>query len=331
MDELKDGGASAAEYDDFGLLDLLVVVGANWKVLLLAPLIIGALAFAATYLSAPVYLARTVVLPTHEDKTLAAAAQLVAAAPGLTEMAAKMLKAPADLYVSLAQSANVQDRLVAKYELQRAYGSKHPQDARLLLSRSTHASVDRRNGLITIEVRDGEPQRAADLANAYVEELRHLVADLTLAGARERKEFFAKQLELTRRRLAEAQQSLASTGSPVAGPRPSSQGDGTARAYAERYQEVKYQEGLLSLYAQQYELAQIDETRGQASLRVIDAAAAPQRPIDPKRLSTALLAFAFSAMAGLCWAAVRVVRARVASSPATAARLARLRAAFRRS
>lgn len=325
MSEFKDACEQPVEDDDFGLLDLFVVVRENLKPLLLGPLVIAALVFGATFIPAPVYLARTVILPTHEDRTMAAAAQLVAAAPGLTEVAGKLLKAPADLYVSLAQSANVQDRLVAKYHLQKAYGVDHPQDARILLSRSTDASVARRDGLITITVKDGDPSRAAALANGYVDELKRLVSEVTLSGARERKEFFGKQLELVRHRLQEAQEELKALdqggGRPLSGP--------ASRLYADHYQQVKHQEGLLALYAQQYELAQIDETRGQAPFRVIDVATAPRSPVPPERLSVTLLAFLFSAMAGLCWVAARVVRARALSNPRTAARLARLRAAFR--
>ena len=69
-----------------------------------------------------------------------------------------------------------------------------------------------KEGLIIVEVQDESPQRAADLANAYVIELRGLLSSLALTEAQQRRAFFEMQLEQTKARLTAAELSLATSG-----------------------------------------------------------------------------------------------------------------------
>jgi uncharacterized protein involved in exopolysaccharide biosynthesis len=88
----------------------------------------------------------------------------------------------------------VADRLLERFDLLNVYDEKLRHDARLTLSERTRASIGKKDGVVTVEVDDHDPKLAADLANAYVEELKHLVAGLTLTEAQQRREFFESQL-----------------------------------------------------------------------------------------------------------------------------------------
>jgi uncharacterized protein involved in exopolysaccharide biosynthesis len=57
--------------------------------------------------------------------------------------------------------------------------------------------------------------------------------------------------------------------------------------YVGKYREFKYQETLFELFARQYELARVDESREGALIQVVDVAAPPEKKSKPKRAITA--------------------------------------------
>lgn len=71
--------------------------------------------------------------------------------------------------------------------------------------------------------------------------------------------------------------------------------NGANNDYIARLREFKYSETLFELYAKQYELARVDESREGALIQVVDAAKPPERRSSPKRgtmaVVSALIAF----------------------------------------
>jgi hypothetical protein len=125
--------------------------------------------------------------------------------------AAAGLKNPLDQYVALLKSTTVADRLVDRFRLMEVYGEDFRQDARRQLARRTSISAGK-EGLIVVEVDDISPQQAADMAAAYVAELRALLGTLALTEAQNRRVFFEKQLEQTKVRLTAAEVALGGIG-----------------------------------------------------------------------------------------------------------------------
>jgi hypothetical protein len=64
-------------------------------------------------------------------------------------------------------------------------------------------------------------------------------------------------------------------------------GDGL---YVSRYREFKYQETLYELFAKQYELARVDESREGTTLQVVDSAQPPEKKSKPKKTQIATIA-----------------------------------------
>lgn len=58
--------------------------------------------------------------------------------------------------------------------------------------------------------------------------------------------------------------------------------------YISRYREFKYQETLFELFAKQYEMARVDESREGALIQVLDPATPPERKSRPRRATMAL-------------------------------------------
>ena len=75
----------------------------------------------------------------------------------------------------------------------RSYNVKRYQDARKILEKRSEINPEK-EGLISIQVSDRDPKRAADIANAWVDELRALNQNLALTEAAQRRVFFEQKL-----------------------------------------------------------------------------------------------------------------------------------------
>jgi len=100
--------------------------------------------------------------------------------------------------------------------------------------------------------------------------------------------------------------------------------------YITKYREFKYQETLFDLFARQFEVARLDESRQGAPIQVIDAATPPERRSKPKRVLTAVQATLIAAvlLSGVVLLRHRV-RVSIAHDRSTGEKLERIRAAFR--
>ena len=99
--------------------------------------------------------------------------------------------------------------------------------------------------------------------------------------------------------------------------------------YVARYRDFKYYETLFELFAKQYELAKVDESREGPVIQVVDLAQPPERKSKPKKALIAVLATLASGFALLVFVFVRDSMRGATRSPETAEKLARLRGAFR--
>lgn len=329
-----------------------------WKVLsrfwvvLLSLVMAGAVAgYGASHLVAPAFTSSTSMLPPQQQQSATASALAsLGALAGLGGGPGGM-KSAGDQYVALMQSNTVSDRMIEAFGLRAAYDARFQMDARQELARNVRFSVGRKDGLIVIEVDDTDAKRAADMANRYVEELRHLTSTLAVSEAQQRRTFFEQQLLATKDKLTTAQLALQSSGFNQGALRaePKAAADGYARlradvmaaevrlrglrasladntpevrqqqvtlqslqaelARAERstpasegpgyvalYREFKYQETLFDLFARQYELARVDESREGALIQVVDKAIPAEKASRPRRMRMAAAGAALGAL-----------------------------------
>ena len=204
----QTGIASGDDDEGIDLLDLALPLAEHWKLLVLGPVVAGLMALGITFLIPKTYSSRTVFLPPQQQQSAAASAiAQLGALSGLVGSAAG-LKSPADQYVALLQSTTVADRLIDEFKLMQVYDEEFRFKAREELAKNVRVSLGKKDGLITIEVDDKDPQRAADIANRHVDGLRRLTSQLALTEAQQRRVFFEAQLTQTRDRLTQAQQAL---------------------------------------------------------------------------------------------------------------------------
>jgi uncharacterized protein involved in exopolysaccharide biosynthesis len=114
-------------------------------------------------------------------------------------------------------------------------------------------------------------------------------------------------------------------------PRPT--GSTTESDYVAKFRDFKYHETLFELFAKQYEMARIDESREGSLIQVVDVAMSPEKKSKPKKAIIAVLATVLSGFALFFYLFTRRALQQAALlSPTNAAKIAAIRAAlsFRR-
>jgi capsule polysaccharide export protein KpsE/RkpR len=151
------------------------------------------------------YESNTRLMPPEMNSSLAmiAASAGSALAGGAGSAASELLglKNSADLFVGILESRTVQDDLITKFDLRKVYGDRYWEDARKELSKMTDISLDRKSGIIGIQVTDTNPIRAANMAKEYVAELDQVVTLLNTSSARRERVFLEERLALAKQDL----------------------------------------------------------------------------------------------------------------------------------
>jgi uncharacterized protein involved in exopolysaccharide biosynthesis len=115
------------------------------------------------------------------------------------------MKTSTDLFIGILQSRSVEDDLINKFDLRKAYHDRYFKDARDDLESKTDISSDRKSGIIKIRVTDRDPKRAAAMAGEYVAELDRLVAKVNTTSAHREREFLEGRLTEVQRDLESAE------------------------------------------------------------------------------------------------------------------------------
>lgn len=217
------------------LAELLQPVIQRWRLLAAASIAAGIVGFAIASVLPKWYTAQTVLLAPQQQQSAAAAAVSQLGALGGLAGSLGQLKSPADQYVALMQSVTVRDQLIDRFKLMDVYEADLRVDARERLAGSVRISAGKKDGLITIQVDDRDPQRAADIANAHVDALKQMATHLAVTEAQQRRIFFEQQMLAAKERLTQAQAALASAGlgEGLLKAEPKSAAEGYARVRAE--------------------------------------------------------------------------------------------------
>jgi uncharacterized protein involved in exopolysaccharide biosynthesis len=217
--------------EEISLLDLLLVLIRHKKLLWQIPTGFVVLALIYGFVVKPSFEAKTSILPPQQQQSSAAA--MLSSLGGLAGgMGASLgLKNPNDLYIAMLQSRAVADQLIARFKLQAYFKAKTLTDTRKFLETATKIASGK-DGLISITVEDHSPKLAADLANAYVDELRALSKKLAVTEAAQRRQFFEGQLQKAKQNLADAEIALKQTQQKTGVLQLEAQGKATVEALA---------------------------------------------------------------------------------------------------
>ncbi|OPX99801.1 MAG: Tyrosine-protein kinase wzc [Syntrophorhabdus sp. PtaB.Bin006] len=195
--------------DEVNILDYLIVLAKHKILIFCVTMAVAVITAIVSLVMTPVYRAETKILPPAQGS--GTAAQFLSQFGGVGALAGSSfgIKAPNDLYIGLTKSRTVLDRIIDRFNLMILYKAKNRDDARGMLRGGVlDVEEDDKSGIITITVEDKNPKRAAEMANAFVEELRRLNTGLAVTEASQRRLFFEEQLKAAKISLAQAEAGL---------------------------------------------------------------------------------------------------------------------------
>jgi tyrosine-protein kinase Etk/Wzc len=103
-----------------------------------------------------------------------------------------------------------------------------------------------------------------------------------------------------------------------------------ASDYVARYREFKYQETMFELFAKQFELAKVDESREGAVIQVLDIAEPPERKAKPKKAMIVIIAVLATGFALLLFVFIRSALISASQNQETRHRISALQASWKR-
>jgi uncharacterized protein involved in exopolysaccharide biosynthesis len=203
---------AAADSGKISVLDLVLVIAENWRTLVIVPPLAGLLALLISFAFPPSFTAVTRILPPTQQQSSSTllAAQLGALA-GLAGTVTG-IRNPTDQYVALLKSRRVFDAIIYRFKFKELTQATYLEDARKILEERTRISAGAKDGIISIEVDDYDPKRAAAIANAFVDELRKLTEALAITEAAQRRLFFEGQLARVKNDLTKSEIALQASG-----------------------------------------------------------------------------------------------------------------------
>jgi uncharacterized protein involved in exopolysaccharide biosynthesis len=156
-----------------------------------------------------------------------------------------------DLYVGILESREVTDAMIDRFDLVRVYGrqplTRYKARERLRRYTSIDASKE---GILYVTVEDKDPNRAAAIANAYVEELDKQNKKLSVGQATSKRMFLET-------RLNELEQKL-------------------SRIDSIPSRQAQVQEMLYELLMRELEIAKIEEAKSMPTIQILDPAVPPE-------------------------------------------------------
>lgn len=212
-----------ARKQELSFLDILVVLTDYRRLILWITAVAVLVAIPVSLLLPKRYTATLTVLPPQQgaglDTLLESQLSGVGGSSplgGLAGMAALAgsslgIKNPNSRYVGMFRSRIVEDPVIRQFGLMKEYDDKYLSDARRTFERRTQIDGNAKDGMIHVSVEDRDPQKAAAIANAYVDQFRKLSEHLAVSDALQRRGFFQRQLEQAKDNLANAEEALKAT------------------------------------------------------------------------------------------------------------------------
>jgi uncharacterized protein involved in exopolysaccharide biosynthesis len=209
-----DEGSAARKVEEISVLDLLIVLANRKRFIFGTILIFAVIAIIVSLLLPPRYTAIVTLLPPQQSSSLGSiVTSQLGNLGGIASLAGGSLglKNPSDMYVGMFKSRTVEEAMVQHYGLMQEYHMRYLSGARKAFE--DHATVDNagKDGLIKISIEDRDPNRAAELANGYVDQFRNLSQNLAITEASQRRVFFQGELEKAKNNLADAEEALKKT------------------------------------------------------------------------------------------------------------------------
>jgi len=195
---------------EINLLRYLIILMKRKKIVIWGTVTSGVVMIVISLLLPKIYRAEARILPPQQSSSMASGQLLgqLTGSSGLSGLLGLGATDQNDLYVGMLKSRTVLDYLVDSFSLIDVYSAKNKGKAREALLNNVQIVSDPKSNIVVIAVEDRDPQRAASLANGFVDGLKRLTKGLAITAASQRRLFFEDQLRETKESLSRAENEM---------------------------------------------------------------------------------------------------------------------------
>lgn len=176
------------------LVDYLMVLVRFRKMIIMITVTTVLISVTYSFFATKIYSSTAKILPPQQDNTLAAG--FIGQFGGMAGLAGNLFggSTQSDLYVGMLQSETVSNAIIKQFKLREVYSTDTLSDTYEALGKKVKFEAGRKDGIISITVEDKDPTRAANMANAFIEELGRLAVNVNRQGAGPNRAFLEERL-----------------------------------------------------------------------------------------------------------------------------------------
>ena len=204
-EEVRRSATQVAD-DEINLLEYLLILVSHKKMIFGSMAITFVLACGITLLMPNIYVSTARILPPQENNS--SVGTMLGGMSDLAALAGVSAGGAGELYVGILQSRTIADAIIDRFHLMDAYGQKYRYRTYDVLNKKVDVSLGKKTGIISISAEDENPQLAAEIANAYVENLKTLNIQFNLNNAGRERQFLEDRLALVKAELVQAEDAL---------------------------------------------------------------------------------------------------------------------------
>jgi len=188
-------------------LDYLEIIFKRKKMILTVTILTFSILLTISLLSSPVYQSTARILPPQQNQGLMG---LMMGGGGLSSLAGSMLGTgtSADQYASILMSERIRDSIIDRFKLMDEYEVKYRIKMYKRMDKLVKIKAGKKDGIITITTESKDAKKAADIANAYIDELNKLVAEMSMTDAGQNRGFLEGRLARAKADLVRAEEAL---------------------------------------------------------------------------------------------------------------------------
>ena len=191
---------------DINLLDLLIALGQEKWTLIVVTFLAAITGVVVSLITPATYVSRTSIMPSQQSGGGGGGLASLGSLAGLAGLGALSnmatgIKSSDEMFIAFMRSQSVQTALIEQFKLKDRYGAKNTEEARQALNLNVTVLADKKSGLILIDAQDKDPEFAAQLANAQVNQLNVILSRLTVTEAQQRRSYYEQQIVKTQTKI----------------------------------------------------------------------------------------------------------------------------------
>ncbi len=195
--------------NEINLIELLVII-IKYRWMIIGFTLLASILTVIYSLKLPnIYKATAKIFPpAKESSSLNALASQLPGGMASIASGALGIKDPSELYIGMLRSHAINDKIIEKFDLMKVYEATHINEVRGIVEGNSSFEADKKSGIISISVEDESPERAAGIANEYVNLLRGLNNKINLTSAQKERIFLEQRLKIAKDELVTAQENF---------------------------------------------------------------------------------------------------------------------------